>query len=184
MTASPQLMPDTVCVAIDIAKRYHDVLVRWPNGREKALKIPNTRIGHDDLIRFLKQQKAPVLAVLESTADFHRPLAYRLAQAGIPVHLASSLAGARVREALYTSWDKHDRKDARVLMYLLTQGMTHPSSVRGTSTSRRSRIPISRSLGPEHAAITAWLTTIWRCTFPRWNATSARPGPTGSVISC
>ncbi|WP_046077959.1 IS110 family transposase [Halomonas sp. HG01] len=126
MTASTQLTPDTVCVAIDIAKRYHDVLIRWPDGREKVLKMPNTRAGHDDLIRFLQQQKAPVLAVLEPTADFHRPLAYRLAHAGIPVHLASSLAGARVREALYTSWDKHDRKDARVLMYLLTQGMTHP----------------------------------------------------------
>ncbi len=82
MTASTQLTPDTVCVAIDIAKRYHDVLIRWPDGREKVLKMPNTRAGHDDLIRFLQQQKAPVLAVLEPTADFHRPLAYRLAHAG------------------------------------------------------------------------------------------------------
>lgn len=126
MAASTQLMPDTMYVAIDIAKRYHDVLVRWPDGREKVFKMPNTRAGHDALIHFLQQQDAPVLAVLEPTADFHRPIVYRLAQAGISVHLASSLTGARVREALYTSWDKHDRKDARVLMYLLTQGMTHP----------------------------------------------------------
>ncbi|MBA2781245.1 transposase [Halomonas kenyensis] len=126
MTASPKLTPDTLCVAIDIAKRYHDVLIRWPEGREKAYKVANTRAGHDELIQFLKQQKETVLAVLEPTADFHRPIAYWLAQAGIQVHLASSLACARVREALYTSWDKHDRKDARVLMYLLTHGMSQP----------------------------------------------------------
>lgn len=53
MTAATQLMPDTACVALDIAKRYHDMLVRWPDGREKVFKMPNTRTGHDDLIRFL-----------------------------------------------------------------------------------------------------------------------------------
>ncbi len=37
MPASPQLMSDTVCVAVDITKRYQDVLVRWPDGREKVL---------------------------------------------------------------------------------------------------------------------------------------------------
>lgn len=68
----------------------------------------------------------PVIAALEPTVDFHRPIAYRLAEAGVAVQLASSLACARVREALYTSWDKHDRKDARVPMHLLTHGMTRP----------------------------------------------------------
>lgn len=31
-----------------------------------------------------------------------------------------------VREALFNSWDKNDRKDAKVIMYLLAQGLTKP----------------------------------------------------------
>lgn len=31
-----ELTSDTLRVAIDIAKRYHDVLIRWPDGREMA----------------------------------------------------------------------------------------------------------------------------------------------------
>jgi transposase len=63
---------------------------------------------------------------LEPTADFHRPIAYALARAGFEVHLASSLACARVRDALFNSWDKNDRKDARVIVHLLAQGLTEP----------------------------------------------------------
>lgn len=65
-----------------------------------------------------------VTVALETTADYHRPIAYILAEAGLQVHLASSLVCARVWEALYNSWDKHDRKDARVILHLLQQGMT------------------------------------------------------------
>lgn len=126
MTAATQISSEQIFVAIDIAKRYHDVLVRWPDGREKAFKVPNTRVEHDALCHFLLEPELPVTVVLEPTADFHRPIAYRLAEAGITVHLASSLACARVREALYTSWDKHDRKDAQVLLHLLTHQMTRP----------------------------------------------------------
>ncbi|WP_181870076.1 hypothetical protein [Halomonas sp. DQ26W] len=43
MTAPLELTSDTLWVAIDIAKRYHDVLIRWPDGREKAFKLANTR---------------------------------------------------------------------------------------------------------------------------------------------
>ena len=35
--------------------------------------MPNTRVGHDDLILYLTQQKAPVRVVLEPTADFIGP---------------------------------------------------------------------------------------------------------------
>lgn len=126
MTAALQPSPEHLLVAIDIAKRFHDVLVRWPDGRERAFKVQSNRDEHDALCTFLVSHNLPVIVALEPTADFHRTLAWRLAEAGIEVHLASSLAGARVREALYTSWDKHDRKDAKVLMYLLMHGMTKP----------------------------------------------------------
>lgn len=115
-----------VLVAIDVAKRYNDVLIHWPSGKNRFFKVANTREDHLALTNFLTKQQATVIAALEATADFHRTLAYALAEAGIQVHLASSLACARVREALYNSWDKHDRKDAQVILHLLQQGMTKP----------------------------------------------------------
>lgn len=124
MTDASQSTASRLLVAIDVAKRYHDVLIRWPDGRGRAFKVPNNRKGHDELRSFLGAQGLPVVVALEATADFHRPLAYVLAEAGNTVHLASSLACARVREALYNSWDKHDRKDARVILYLLEQRLT------------------------------------------------------------
>jgi transposase len=44
--------------------------------------------------------------------------------AGFDVVLIASLAGARYREAMFTSWDKNDPKDAHVLLALLKQGIT------------------------------------------------------------
>lgn len=98
MTAALQPSPEHLLVAIDIAKRFHDVLVRWPDGRERAFKVQSNRDEHDALCTFLVSHNLPVIVALEPTADFHRTLAWRLAEAGIEVHLASSLAGARVRK--------------------------------------------------------------------------------------
>jgi len=117
---------ERLLAAMDVAKRYNDVIVKWPDGRTRLFKVANTRADHDGLCDFLLAQGLRVQLALEPTADFHRPIAYRLAEAGVEVHLASSLSCARVREALYTSWDKHDRKDTRVLLYLLEQGLTQP----------------------------------------------------------
>jgi transposase len=126
MTDKTESTTAGLLVAIDVAKRFHDVLVRWPEGRTKFFKVANTREEHMSLCCFLASHQLPVTIALEPTADFHRPIAFVLADAGFNVHLASSLACARVREALYNSWDKHDRKDARVILHLLEQGMTRP----------------------------------------------------------
>jgi transposase len=61
---------------------------------------------------------------LEPTADYHRTIAYRLVSEGFDLVLVSSVAGARLREAVFNSWDKNDPKDAQVIMRLLKQGMT------------------------------------------------------------
>jgi transposase len=87
-----------VLVAIDVAKRYNDVLIHWPSGKNRFFKVANTREDHLALTNFLTKQQATVIAALEATADFHHTLAYALAEAGIQVHLASSLACARVRD--------------------------------------------------------------------------------------
>ena len=40
--------------------------------------------------------------------------------------MASYVAGARVNEVLFNSWDKHDRKDAEVILYLLEHNLAAP----------------------------------------------------------
>lgn len=122
----PTTTTGRILVAIDVAKRVHEVLVLWPSGKLKSFRVPNVRDEFERLTSFLLGEHMPVRAALEPTADFHRLIAHWLHRHGIEVHLASSLACARVREAMYNSWDKNDRKDARVIMYLLSQGLTKP----------------------------------------------------------
>ena len=50
--------------------------------------------------------------------------AYRLVSEGFDLVLVSSVAGARLREAVFDTWDKNDPKDAGVILRLLKQGMT------------------------------------------------------------
>ena len=94
---------DCLLVAIDVAKRAHDVLVRWPSGRSQAFRVANQRRDFERLTDFLQDQKLPVRVALEATADFHRSIAYWLLSHGFEVNLASSVAGARVREVLFNS---------------------------------------------------------------------------------
>ena len=116
----------TLLVAIDVAKRSHEVLVQWPDGKRKTFKLPSNHAEFVLFTGFLAEQRLQVKAALEPTADYHRTIAHWLLRHGVDVHLASSLACARVREALFNSWDKNDRKDAKVIMYLLSQGLTKP----------------------------------------------------------
>ena len=64
------------------------------------LKIANQRKDFQRLTSFLQDQDLPVRVALEATADFHRAIAHWLLRHGFEVHLASSIAGARVREVL------------------------------------------------------------------------------------
>jgi len=47
-----------------------------------------------------------------------------LDQQSYTLQLASSVAVARTRDALYNSWDKNDPKDAQVILHLLKTGAT------------------------------------------------------------
>ena len=126
MTTTAHSSGDYLLVAIDVAKRAHDVLVQWPSGRSQAFRVANQRQDFERLTAFLQEQELPVRVALEATADFHRSIAHWLLRHGFQVHLASSVACARVREVLFNSWDKHDRKDAKVILYLLEHGLTSP----------------------------------------------------------
>jgi transposase len=60
----------------------------------------------------------------QATDNYHRPLAFRLLEAGITLRLISSVALARTREALHNGWDKNDPKDAQVILHMLRIGAT------------------------------------------------------------
>lgn len=113
-----------VMIAIDIAKTSHDAVILWPSGRTKTFKLPNTLVGN--LIHAAEAPAEDILVAFEPTADFHLNIAYWLRSQGALCHMVSSLACARACEMLFKSWDKNDKKDARVIMYLMQQGMMQP----------------------------------------------------------
>ena len=60
----------------------------------------------------------------EATGNYHRTLAHRPLTAGFELHLISSVALARTREALHNGWDKNNPKDAQVILHMLRIGAT------------------------------------------------------------
>jgi transposase len=110
-------------VAIDVAKDAHEVLVAYDDRHERG-RLENSLDAIQRFVAHLRDLPQPVRIALEPTGVYHRPLAYRLLQAGFDVCFVGSLTCARYREARYTSWDKNDRKDARVILEVLQQGLT------------------------------------------------------------
>jgi hypothetical protein len=91
-----------VLVAVDVAKLRKEVLIEVPEARRRRrMTVTNTRAEHDRLVAELHALERPVTVGLEPTGHYHRPLAWRLAQAGFSVRLISSVALARTREALH-----------------------------------------------------------------------------------
>ena len=114
-----------VLVAIDISKARNDVLIEVPGRpRRRRLIVLNTRTEHDRFVTLLASFGTPVIAGFEATGNYHRPLAFRLLEAGIALRLISSVALARTREALHNGWDKNDPKDAQVILHMLRIGAT------------------------------------------------------------
>jgi len=125
MTRRKFTPPDAVLVAIDVSKNRNDVLIEIPGKtRRRRLIVPNTGGEHDRFISLLNSLGRPVIAGFEATGNYHRPLAYRLLQAGVGLRLVSSVALARTREALHNGWDKNDPKDAQVILHMLKIGAT------------------------------------------------------------
>lgn len=120
MTTSNSTPADAVLVAIDIAKVRNEVLVEDPSHkRRRRLQVLNNRAEHDHLVEVLQTYGRPVVCAFEATGNYHRPIAWRLAEAGFEVRLVSSLSLARTREALHNSWDKNDPKDVQVILHML-----------------------------------------------------------------
>jgi len=111
----------TVMIAIDIAKRSHDALILWPTGKRKAIKIENNLSGYQKLLDAADCSTDMIQVAFEPTADYHRNIAFWFHQKGADCYLVSSLMCARAREMLFKTWDKNDRKDARVILHLMEQ---------------------------------------------------------------
>jgi transposase len=126
MTDANKFSPNQVLIAIDIAKQSHDAMIAWPSGRTQAVKIANSLAGYGRLIRCADTDPHSLCVAFEPTADYHRNIAYWLQAHGVRCFLVSSLACARAREMLFKTWDKHDRKDAHVILYLMQQGLMQP----------------------------------------------------------
>lgn len=123
MTSLHPMPDDVVLVAIDIAEARNEVLIETPGQkRRRRMTVLNTRAEHDRLIVLLKGFGRPVACAMEATGNYHRPIAWRLREAGFQVRLVSSVALARTREALHNGWDKNDPKDAQVILHMLRIG--------------------------------------------------------------
>jgi transposase len=114
----------TLWVAIDVSKYKHDVLIEYPNGTYKRLIIMNTIEDFQRLTTLLSNSQLLVAIGLEATGYYHRTIAYFLLQQKFNVCLISSIAVARTRDAQYNSRDKHDTRDAQVILHLLKAGTT------------------------------------------------------------
>lgn len=115
-----------VIVALDIAKKSHDAVVQFPTGKRITMKVANTIEGYRLLLERCQPQLYQICVGFEPTADYHRNIAYWLFQQKCECFLVSSLSCARAREMLHKTWDKNDRKDANVVLYLMNQGLMQP----------------------------------------------------------
>jgi|SRR5581483_8901119 len=124
MTSRSSTTAPAVRIAIDVAKLTHQVLIELPDGKRRVIRVANTKTDLDRLVATIRAVPHPCEVAFEPTGDYHRPLAYILAQAGCRLRFVSSLAVARTREAMYSTWDKNDPKDAQVILHLLKTGTT------------------------------------------------------------
>src|SRR5208283_4625565 len=124
MTKMQPTPDDALLVAIDVAKARNEFLIEVPGGRRRRLTVLNNRAEHDRLVAMLKAYERAVICAFEATGNYHRPLAWRLIEAGFETRLVSSMALARTREALHNGWDKNDPKDAQVILHMLRIGAT------------------------------------------------------------
>jgi len=100
---------ELVYLGVDVAKSYLDLAI----GNEKR-RLPNDQTGHRELIKWVKQIKAPVQVICESSGGYERKFVQALARAQIKVSLVQA---NRVRQFARAAGilAKTDRIDSEVL---------------------------------------------------------------------
>ena len=116
-------------VGIDVAKHKNNAFFGTSTGKTllKRLVFENTCEGFERLLTQTESIKVghnlkEVVFGLESTANYHKPLAEFLIKKCHCVVLVSGVSVKRNRELLDGRWDKHDTKDAANVTDLISQG--------------------------------------------------------------
>ncbi|WP_369293958.1 IS110 family transposase [Photorhabdus africana] len=87
---------------MDIAKKLHDALILFGNGRQVYMKVTNDLIGYKRLLDVASSKLYLKICVgFEPTAGYHRNITYCLVQQRAECRLLSSLSCVRAREMLY-----------------------------------------------------------------------------------
>lgn len=100
---------ELVYLGVDIAKSHLDAAIGSENRR-----FSNDSVGHRELIRWVKQTRAPIQVICESSGGYERRFVQAVAQAGIKISLVQA---NRVRQFARAAGilAKTDRIDAAML---------------------------------------------------------------------
>jgi transposase len=99
---------------IEVSQLILVLRLRSHDHDEPLREFPNTREGHQAVLRVLERSTRPVRVVLESTGLYGLDLALALHQAGVAVMVANPRAVRHFAHALLQR-SKNDRLDAQVL---------------------------------------------------------------------
>jgi transposase len=99
---------------IEVSQLTLVVALRARDHDEPPREFPNTREGHQAVLRFLERSARPVRVALESTGLYGLDLALALHQAGVAVMVANPRAVRHFAHALLQR-SKNDQLDAAVL---------------------------------------------------------------------
>jgi transposase len=99
---------------IEVSQLTWVVALRAHDHDEPPREFPNTREGHQAVLRFLERSARPVRVALESTGLYGLDLALALHQAGVAVMVANPRAVRHFAHALLQR-SKNDQLDAAVL---------------------------------------------------------------------
>lgn len=128
-SVSKRVTPKTLVVGIDIAKQTHWVQMMYEGELiGKAFSIYNNKAGFENLVEVIRSRchqlgAHSVVVGMEPTGHYFKPLAYYLDEKQVcKVVLVNPYHVNRSKELDDNSPNKNDRKDARLIAKLISQG--------------------------------------------------------------
>lgn len=126
---SKQIQVGTLVVGVDIAKKIHWAQAMYQGQTVgKAFPLENTKEGFENFVEAINARKQElgahsIVVGMEPTGHYFKPLAYYLQDMGIcKLVLVNPFHVNRSKEFDDNSPSKNDRKDARLIAKLVSQG--------------------------------------------------------------